>query len=74
MLHNFTYKLKVNLTNKKKCLLRGNYSKSASDAHQLSPDANRHLRYNIYTLKIITRVRAGPGFHIIMPGRAGPAF
>ena len=40
MLHNFTYKLKVNLTNKKKCLLRGNYSKSASDAHQLSPDAN----------------------------------
>ena len=40
MLHNFTYKLKVNLTNKKKCLLRGNYSKSASDTRQLSPDAN----------------------------------
>ena len=40
MLHNFTYKLKVNLTNKKKCLLRGNYSKLASDARQLSPDAN----------------------------------
>ena len=39
MLHNFTYKLKVNLTNKKS-LLRGNYSKSASDARQLSPDAN----------------------------------
>ena len=32
MLHNFTYKLKVNLTNKKKCLLRGNYSKSTPDA------------------------------------------
>ncbi len=63
MLHNFTYKLKVNLTNKKKCLLRGNYSKSASDARQLSPDANWHLRYNInmsinqnYLIKIIFRV------------------
>ena len=40
ILHNFTYKLKVNLTNKKKCLLRGNYSKSVFDACQLSPDAN----------------------------------
>ena len=48
MLHNFTYKLKVNLINKKKCLLRGNYSKSASEARQLSSDARRYLRHNIY--------------------------
>jgi hypothetical protein len=47
-MHKFTYTIKVKLINKKKSLLIENYSKSTSDARQLSSDTNCYLMHNIY--------------------------